>query len=70
LFLGCALKINIAHLAAQIHDFSGWPDYIVSVRKKRALTRAVRDMNALVNLAAHRQLALQALSRIGLEHTG
>lgn len=38
--------------------------------RSRALSTAVHQMNRLLDVPEHRELAMSALKRIGLEHAG
>ena len=61
--------LSVAKRIAELPD-SEWPDFVVDLRKRRALSKAVREMNSLIQIPDHRHLAVRALRRIGLEHSG
>jgi len=46
-----------------------WPDYFVELRRQRCLSRAIREMNSLLDMPGHRALVRRAFRRMGLEHT-
>lgn len=49
---------------------NAWPVIFDELRKRRQLSIAIHQMNKLLSDPGHRDLALAALRRIGLEHGG
>ena len=45
-----------------------WPVYFEELRSRRELHEAVRQINALLDCAEYRPIAVAALQRIGLWH--
>ncbi|MFZ4809211.1 MAG: hypothetical protein ACOYLQ_18320 [Hyphomicrobiaceae bacterium] len=46
-----------------------WPKLFDQLRRNRALTGAIRQLNDMLEHPADRQLATDALRRVGLLHT-
>ena len=45
-----------------------WPAYFEQLRREMQLSHAIREINALLAEPEHRQVAVDALRRIGLWH--
>jgi len=57
--------LNIAQLFAELPDHQ-WPEVFEELRRSRELSKAIGEINQLLQDPAHRDLAVSALRRVGL----
>ncbi len=61
--------LEVAHRIS-CADSDDWPKYFEQLRRGRQLHRAIQQINTLLSEPEHRQVAIDALRRIGLWHDG
>jgi hypothetical protein len=66
---GAGLGLLVARQLTQAKD-SEWPEIFEGLRRTRQLSAAMHGINALLDDPAHRELAVTALRRVGLEYGG
>jgi hypothetical protein len=62
-----AFGLVIARLFATLRD-DQWPEVFEELRRTKQLSKAIGEINQLLNDSTHRDLAIAAFSRIGLLH--
>jgi hypothetical protein len=61
--------LEVAHRLSAASD-DEWPTYFEHLRRRKELSQAIRQINALLAEPKHRRVAVDALRRIGLWDEG
>ena len=62
-----AFGLGIAGLFTSLTD-AQWPEVFDELRRTKELTKAISEINQLLNDPVHRDLAVAALRRVGMYH--